>query len=163
MNMQRQLQPNINTDEIERQIKVQMKKAFFDLIDNTVNSEKPDYEWITNLYSELRDRLCCFTKKDSKTYLQIMEEFDVELFNQMITNDVFDQNSFLKLVNNSFGWIEKLQAPERDEFTREAKTRVLSSDPKNFISSFLKEIHNCLDNLELDMGNFLKACEANLL
>ena len=51
MNIQKLFQPNINTDEIEKQIKVEMKKAFFDLIDNTVNSEKPDYEWITKLYS----------------------------------------------------------------------------------------------------------------
>ena len=147
-------------DEIENQIKVQMKRAFFNLIDDTVNSEKPDYVWITNLYTELRDRLCCFTRKDSKSYLKIIEEFDVELFNQMITNDVFDQNSFLKLVNNTFGWIEKLQAPMRDESTRESKNRVLSSDPKNFISTFLKEIHNCLDNLELDMENYFRASDA---
>ena len=151
---------NINTDEIENQIKIQMKKAFFNLIDGTVNSENPDYVWITNLYTELRDRLCCFTRKDSKSYFKIIEEFDVELFNQMITNDVFDQNSFFKLVNNTFGWIEKLQAPMRDESTRESKNRVLSSDPKNFISTFLKEIHNCLDNLELDMENYFRASDA---
>lgn len=144
-------------DNIKKQIENQMKKAFFDLIDDTVNSEKPDYEWITKLYSELRDRLCAFTKKNSKTYLKIIEDFDVELFNQMITNDVFDQSSFLKLVNGSFGWIEKLQAPMRDEFTKEAKNRVLSSDPKKFISTFLKEIHNCLDNLEYDFIEFFKA------
>ena len=158
MNIQKELKHD--TDKIENQIKVQMKRAFFNLIDVTVNSEKPDYVWITNLYTELRDRLCCFTKKDSKSYFKIIEEFDVELFNQMITNDVFDQNSFLKLVNNTFGWIEKLQAPMRDESTRESKNRVLSSDPKNFISTFLKEIHNCLDNLELDMENYFRACDA---
>ena len=158
MNIQKELKHD--TDKIENQIKVQMKRAFFNLIDVTVNSEKPDYVWITNLYTELRDRLCCFTKKDSKSYFKIIEEFDVELFNQMITNDVFDQNSFLKLVNNTFGWIEKLQAPMRDESTRESKNRVLSSDPKNFISTFLKEIHNCLDNLELDMENYFRASDA---
>ena len=161
MNVQKENQI-INTDEIEKQMKEQMKKAFFDLIDSTVNSEKPDYVWITNLYTELRDRLCNFTKKDSKSYFKIIEEFDVELFNQMITNDVFDQNSFLKLVNNTFGWIDKLQAPVRDESTKESKIRVLSSDPQNFISTFLKEIHNCLDNLEYDMENYFKTCDTKL-
>ena len=161
MNVQKENQI-INTDEIEKQMKEQMKKAFFDLIDSTVNSEKPDYVWITNLYTELRDRLCNFTKKDSKSYFKIIEEFDVELFNQMITNDVFDQNSFLKLVNNTFVWIDKLQAPVRDESTKESKIRVLSSDPQNFISTFLKEIHNCLDNLEYDMENYFKTCDTKL-
>lgn len=151
---------DVNTDEIEKQIKEQMRKAYFDVIDITINSDEPDYVWITNLYSELRDRLCKFVKKDSKTYNQIIEEFDIGLFNQMITNDVFNQNSFLKLVNNSFSWIEKLQAPIRDEFTKEAKTRVLSSEPTKFISTFIKEIHVCLDNLETDMEIFLnKECD----
>ena len=136
---------NVNTDVIEKQIQEQMKKAYFNLIDDTINSEKPDYEWVTSLYKEIRNRLC-----------KIIEEFDIELFNQMITNDVFDQNSFLLLVNNTFGWIEKLQAPFRDEFTRESKNRVLSSDPKNFISTFLKEIHDCLDNIDYDIEKYFE-------
>ena len=58
MNSEQQKEKQIiNTDEIEKQIKEQMKKAFFDLIDSTVNSEKPDYVWITNLYTELRDHI----------------------------------------------------------------------------------------------------------
>ena len=147
---------NVNTDVIEKQIQEQMKKAYFNLIDDTINSEKPDYEWVTSLYKEIRNRLCKTVRKDSKTYNKIIEEFDIELFNQMITNDVYDQNSFLLLVNNTFGWIEKLQAPFRDEFTRESKNRVLSSDPKNFISTFLKEIHDCLDNIDYDIEKYFE-------
>ena len=52
--------------------------------------------------------------------------------------------------------IEKLQAPFRDEFTRESKNRVLSSDPKNFISTFLKEIHDCLDNIDYDIEKYFE-------
>ena len=144
-----------NTDNIEKQIKEQMNKAYFDLIDNTINSDKPDYEWITRLYIEIKERLCKCVKTDSKTYKLINNEFDVIFFNQLITNDVFDQMSFLNLVYNTFFWIEKLQAPYRDEYTKESKNRVLNSEPTKYISSFLKEVHSCLDNLEYDLQLYL--------
>ena len=131
-----------------------MKKAYFDLIEQNIESETPDYNWLKELYIELRDRLLRFTKKDSKTYKQIFEDFDVELFYQMITNDVFDGESLYKLVSNSFNWVHNLQAPIRDEETRLAIERVLNSEPKKSISTFLKEIHKCIDNLEVDMNNY---------
>ena len=61
----------INEDSMNKisiQIKDQMKNAFFDLIDENVNSDKPDYDWITNLYEELLNRLSLFLKKDSNNY-----------------------------------------------------------------------------------------------
>ena len=149
----------INEDSMNKisiQIEQQMKNAFFDLIDENVNSDKPDYEWITNLYEELLNRLALFLKKNSNYYKLLQDEFDVELFRQMISNDVFDQDSMLKLVNNTFGWIYKLQAPARDQETDDAKKRVLSSEPSKMISTFLKEIHICIDNIETDIKEFYK-------
>ena len=149
----------INEDSMNKisiQIEQQMKNAFFDLIDENVNSDKPDYEWITNLYEELLNRLALFLKKNSNNYKLLQDEFDVELFRQMISNDVFDQDSMLKLVNNTFGWIYKLQAPVRDQETDDAKKRVLSSEPSKMISTFLKEIHICIDNIETDIKEFYK-------
>ena len=138
-------------NKIEIQIKEQMRKSFFDLIDTTVNSDKPDYDWITNLYTEIRDRLGKYLKKDGKTFKQLQEDFDIELFKQMIVMDVFDLNSMLKLVNNTFGWIFKLQAPARDKETENAKSNVLRSEPNKMISTFIKEVHICLDNIDEDM------------
>lgn len=143
-------------NKIEIQIKEQMRNAFFDLITDTVNSKNPDYEWITRLYVEIRDRLRFFIKKDSSTYRQITDDFDEKLFFQMCTNDVFDYNSMIKLINNTFDWIKKLQAPVRDNFLEESKNRVLNAaEPKKIISVFLKEVHECLDIYEKDMFEFL--------
>lgn len=152
----------INDDSINKisiQIEQQMKKAFFDLIDENVNSEKPDYDWITNLYSEILNRLASFLKNKPKNYKLLQDEFDIELFRQMISNDVFDQMSMLKLVNNTYGWIQKLQAPARDSETNESKNRVLNSEPTKIISTFLKEIHVCIDNIEKDLIEFYKKIE----
>ena len=59
-------------------------------------------------------------------------------------------------MNNTFGWILKLQAPVRDSETNEAKNRVLNSEPSKMISTFLKEIHICIDNIEKDLIEFYK-------
>jgi len=143
-------------EKIKLQIKEQMNKAYFDLIYENVNSDKPDYEWITRLYIELRDRLCLCVKKDSKTYKEINNDFDEKLFYQMISNNVFDFNSMHGLITNTYSWLLKLEAPFRDESTIESKNRVLNSDLKNIIPTFLKEIHICINNIEEDLEKFIK-------
>jgi hypothetical protein len=144
-------------NRIEEQIKDNMRKAFFDIIDQTVNSDKPDYDWIVKLYTELRDRLLSFLRKDGKLYKELNESFDIPLFKQMIENDVFDLESMVKLVNNMFNWILKLQAPTRDTETSEAKSRVFNSEPTKMISTFLKEVHICIDKMEDDMLEYQKS------
>lgn len=141
-------------EKINVQIKENMHKAFYDLIDENVNSKDPDYNWITKLYIEIRDRLSAFLKKDSKLHKKIYDEFDEKLFYQMISNDVFYKESMLNLINNTFSWIEKLQAPVRDSYTKEAKLRVLTSPPEKNVSTFLKEVHLCIDFIEEDTLNY---------
>jgi len=150
----------MNTESIEKislQIKEQMRKSFFDLIDQTVNSDKPDYDWIKRLYIEIRDRLSRYLKKESKNFKKIQEDFDIDFFYQLITNDVFDFNSMLSLIENTFYWIKTLQAPVRDKSTEDSKNKILKSEPQKMISTFLKEVHVCLDNLDEDMENFIKS------
>lgn len=139
---------------IERQINEQMSKAFFDLIDENVNSDKPNLEWITQLYIEIRNRLAKYLKPESKLYKQLENEFDVELFKQMIFNDVFDLNSMLSLVTNTFDWVLKLEAPIRNSSTKEARTRVLNSSPEKIVSSFIQEVHICMNQIDKDTETY---------
>ena len=139
---------------IEKQISDNYKKAFYDLIDATVASKEPDYDWIVNLYNEIRYRLIRYMKKESDVYKQIDEEFDVKLFSQMIRNDVFDSTSMIKLINNTFKWVKKLQAPYRDEYTKIAEERVLKSSFDKIVSEFIKEVNTCIDFIDEDMKNF---------
>jgi len=139
---------------IEKQIAETYKKAFYDLIDATVASKQPDYDWIANLYKEIRYRLIRYVKKDSNTYKQIDEEFDIALFDQMIRNDVFDATAMVNLINNTFNWIQKLQAPSRDEYTKSARHRVLQSSFDKIVSEFIKEVNTCIDFIDEDMKNF---------
>lgn len=143
---------------IEKQIQTEMKNAFFNLIDENVNSKTPDFEWISTLYQEIKIKLLSFLpNKNGKTYKQLDMDFDVDLFKQMIENDVFNQESMIKLVNNTFDWILKLGAPIRDKNINEAKDRVFNSVPEKIISTYLKEVHDCIEQIESDIINFQKA------
>jgi alpha-amylase/alpha-mannosidase (GH57 family) len=141
---------------MEKQIDENMKKAFYDLIEENTNSKTPDYDWIIRLYSEIKHKLLYYLKKDSTTYKSIDESFDVELFSQMIRADVFSQESMLKLIENTFYWIKYLGAPYRDDGTDKAKERVLNSPFNKIISVFLKETHDCITCYDEDMIRILK-------
>ena len=142
---------------MEKQITEIFYKAFHDNIESNIKSDKPDYVWLVKLYTEIRNRLCKYFKKDSKTYLQIQDSFDIELFKQMIENDVFDSNSMIKVIDTTYYWIEQLQAPIRDKSTKESKDKVLSiTDPYKIIPCFIIECNTCLDFFDIDMYNHLR-------
>ncbi len=143
-------------NKLENQIKENYQKAFYDVIDGIVASKNPDYDWIVNLYIEIKHRLIRYIKKDSKTYKLIDEQFDVPLFKQMIENDVFDIDSLFKLINTTFHWIETLQAPARDQSTKEAKNRVINAQREKMVSTFIKEVNECIDLLDEDFKNFIQ-------
>ena len=141
-------------NKIEKQIKDTYEKAFYDIIDETVNSDKPDYDWIVKLYIEIKNRLLKYVKKQSKVYEQINDNFDIKIFRQLIENDVFNQNAMLQLIEKTFYWINKLQSPARDESTNESKNKILSSSPEKIVSTFIREVNKCLDYIDEDMINF---------
>ena len=143
-------------NKLENQIKETYQKAFYDIIDETIASNSPDYEWIVDLYAEIKQRLVRYIKKDSKTYKLIDAQFDIPLFKQMIENDVFNTDSLFKLINTTFYWIETLQAPARDQTTKDAKNRVLSVKPEKMVSTFIKEVNQCIDLLDEDFVYFIE-------
>jgi hypothetical protein len=145
--------------DIEKQIKENFYKAFYDIIDETINSSNVEYNWIVDLYKEIKNRILKFAKKNSKTYFQIDEEFDIILFEQMIKNEAFDFTSMFKLINNTYKWITTFQAPVRDKETEESKNRVinaLNNDTKKVVSTFIRESNQCIDNIEIDYEKFLE-------
>ena len=145
-----------NLKQIEQQIRDNYHKAFYDMIDGTINSSTPDYDWIVKLYDEIKRRMLIYVKKDSNTYKSIESSFDKDLFEQMIKNDVFDAVSMIKLVDNTFYWVKSLQAPYRDNACETAKKTVLSAEPTKIVSTFLKEVHKLLDFLDEDMEKLFK-------
>jgi hypothetical protein len=136
---------------MEKQIKDIYYKAFCDKINQTINSDKPDFDWIVLLYKEIKERILVLVTPNSKTYKDIDTSFDIVLFEQMIKNDAFNINDMIQLVNNSFFWVNKLQAPIRDTETNNSKNKVLQSDHSKIVSVFIIEVNKCIDNIIEDL------------
>ena len=48
---------------VKNQVKTQFRQAFIDLLQQSLESDTPDWNWVKNLYSELRDRICNLTPR----------------------------------------------------------------------------------------------------
>ncbi len=136
---------------MESQITTTYRRAFKDSINDNIHSYAPDFNWIVNLYAEIKKRLMYLVKKESEMYNELDESFDVELFRQMLTNNVFNSDDMTKLVENTYSWIKRLHAPFRDKELTESKKRVLETDYREIIGVFVIEVNEHIDNIYLDM------------
>ena len=111
-------------------IKMEIKEAFYqafqDKLKETLSSPKPDCEWITRLYKEIKDRLQKLVRPTNPLYTDMGENLDPELFHQMLEHSVFQGPEFLGLLNFIFEMLLKLGAPARDEFVHQQKQEILN-------------------------------------
>ena len=83
---------------VKNQVKTQFRQAFVDLLQQSLASDTPDWNWVKNLYSELRDRICNLTPRRQDRIKEIHEEMDVDFFYQMVSHNAFDATSLTILV-----------------------------------------------------------------
>ena len=152
----------IRMERINKQINDTYRKAFFDLLEQKVREEPPDYDWITRLYAELKERLTSLLKPESALRKEMEELFDVELFDQMIRNKAFDGMDMYKLVTYSFTKCRQLGSPGRDAETTAKEQEVLAhmqSEGAIFatiVPLFLKNINESVDMIYEDMESLSK-------
>ena len=116
---------------MENEIKETYHKAFYDLLEEQINNEPVNIDWLCKLYSEIREKLCNLIPKKTILKIEIEEVLDVDLFKQMIKHKVFDGPELLKLINFVFDCILRLQSPQRDTKTNEMRKEVLDILYKN--------------------------------
>ena len=153
---------NKNVERLNKQVEDTMKRAFFDLLEQKVASDPPDYDWLTRLYTEIRDKLTRLLKPTSKTRKHIEENMDPEFFHQLISNNVFEPKSFYALVCFIFEQIKLMCSPGRDKETDEKLQELLdhfNSGNATFatmVPMFIKNANYCIDNIYLDIQNLQK-------
>lgn len=152
---------SIDTTYMEKQIKETYKKAFRDLLHERVKQEPPDYEWITRLYSEIKERLIKLLRKESKLYKEIDEKLDVQLFNQMISHNAFSGSDFYSLIQYVFDTCIRLGSPQRDNDTKNKKQEVLDvmnngGTFADIVVIFIENANNCIDSIYEDIANLYK-------
>jgi hypothetical protein len=147
-------------ESLKKQVTANMRKAFFDLIEQALAATPPDHEWITRLYGEMRDRLCALTPRRSDLHREIHEVLDVDVFEQMVVKQAFDLAHLSKLVAFVFARLARLCAPVRDGEVaqrHEQLNALLSQQGTTFAQFavvFLQHFHTTIDDLESDLQAF---------
>lgn len=153
---------NKNVERLNKQVEDTMKKALFDLLEQKVASNPPDYEWLTRLYTEIRDKLTRLLKPTSKTRKHIEEQMDPNFFHQLISNNVFEPKSFYALICFVFEQIRLMCSPGRDKETDEKLQELLDHFNSGnaifatMVPMFIKNANYCIDNIYLDIQNLQK-------
>tara|TARA_B100000575_G_C23136266_1_gene660196 strand:+ start:2468 stop:2965 length:498 start_codon:yes stop_codon:yes gene_type:complete len=143
-------------DSLNKQMDTQFKKAFFDLLEEKVREEPPDYDWITRLYEEIRNRLASLLREGSQTRKEIEDSMDVVLFRQMIENKAFGAVELYNLIEHVFELCKKLGSPARDNEVDKFKFQVLGLMKNNgtfaqIVPLFIKNANECIDNIYKDL------------
>jgi hypothetical protein len=147
-------------EKIEEQIKNTYEKAFFDLLEEKVKQEPPDYNWITKLYAEIKDKLTKLLKNTSSLHKEMNESLDVQLFDQMIRNNAFNGVDFYNLILYVFEKIKQFGSPQRDQECDEKRDEIFELMKNNatfaqIVPVFIKNSNFCIDKIYEDMHYFL--------
>uniref|UniRef100_A0A6T7QZ90 Ubiquitin-like domain-containing protein n=1 Tax=Hanusia phi TaxID=3032 RepID=A0A6T7QZ90_9CRYP len=147
-------------EEVKAKVELNMRKAFYDLLENALNPEKPDHEWIVRLYAEMRDRLCALTPRRQDIREEIHEKMDVSLFQQMLTNNAFEVVDLQNLVGFTFARLQLLCSPARDDEIKERRRQledmIVQPDMSfgKFVACYLKFFHITVNDIEKDIEAF---------
>ena len=146
-----------NVSRLTEQVKETYKKAFFDLLEQRVAENPPDFEWLTRLYDEIKSKLTSLLRNGSELRNEIEESMDREIFYQLISNNVFNPEDFYNLMRYVFEKCKQLQSPARDVET-DAKLKEIvdfvNSGEATFatlVPLFIKNANECLDAIYDDV------------
>ena len=145
---------------MEKQIKEQFHRAFNDLLEESLAGDKPDWDWVVKLYSELRDKLCQLTPNRADLHDEIKDSMDLDIFSQMIRNDVFKPDNVWALVAHVFKLIRERESvgrnKETDTIVKELHDYFISGATiATFVPEFLRQAHMRIDLINEDMEKFL--------
>jgi hypothetical protein len=147
-----------NVAKLTEQVRETYKRAFFDLLEEKVGNNPPDYEWLTRLYGEIKTKLTNLLRQNSSLRREIEECMDCELFHQMISHDAFNPEDFYNLIRYVFEKCKQLGSPARDSET-DAKLQEIvdfvDSGEATFatlVPLFIKNANECLDVIYDDIN-----------
>ena len=148
---------NKNIERLTTQVRETYKKAFFDLLEEKVGQDPPDYEWLTRLYGEIRTKLITLLRVGSPLRVEIEQSMDCDFFKQLISNNVFSPEDFYTLIRYVFEKCKQLGSPARDAETdaklKEIVDFVDSGDATfaTLVPMFIKNANECLDTVYEDI------------
>jgi len=132
-------------NEVEKQVKEIMQRAFWDLLEDQLKADPPQFSQALTLLTEIKGMLySILLPQHEKLKEKIEGILDIEVIQQQIDNDCLE---FEKYAGYILGIMGMLCAPVRDDRLAELK------EMKEVVPLF-RGIMDLLEQMKLDMANF---------
>lgn len=154
-----------DSNPMYRQVEGIFKKAFWDGIREELSGSPPKYDRVCAMIGEVRDSLVSLTR-DRAVQDEIKEVLDTELLLQQLSNTTFDPEQFLALVAFLAKCVLDLEAPARNQATRDwvrgirerAEAMQASPDERGaLVLTLLPEafefVYNKVEQIRVDIAN----------
>ncbi|CAG7717199.1 unnamed protein product [Allacma fusca] len=133
------------TDSMESRIQQQMKRAFWDLLEEQLNADSPNYSQALSIFEEMKTMLLSLLMPHNHSMRKrINEVLDVDLIRQQVQNDALE---FPKYAEFIVSILSQLCAPSRDE-------EILALQQLTQPVQIFKGILEVMEKMKLDMANF---------
>lgn len=136
-------------EALEKQINLNMKKAFSNLLREICSKDKldaKDIDWILSLCVELKDRINRLTPRRTDLHKELERSFDIGLIKQMLEYNVLEMNDLPSIIDILEFRIENLCAPIQDEHVKKTFSRIRSSKKiAETVELIILELNKILD------------------
>ena len=152
--------------EFEIRFKTQMRRAFFDVIQKTMEDEEKKtqaHNWLIELHKELHDRFCALVPSRKNQY----DEFiDNELFARMLRGGAFKADELVSLITYVFEQLKASAAPDMDADIDRRQSEVMAcfkpdASFGSIVAPFLDHSHAILDETVSRVMTFAKQQSAH--
>ncbi|KAL5213645.1 hypothetical protein ABZP36_002797 [Zizania latifolia] len=117
---------NVSSAEKDFQHKVRetMEKAFWDVVTDSMEGDKPDFSQLINLVREVRDSLHELASKGLKE--EILENIDLEILSQVLGSGSQDTQYLGQILRYSLDVVRKLSAPAKEDLMKKSHVKLLN-------------------------------------
>lgn len=142
-NMIKRFKININENYLKnfsnicKQIKTTYEKSYWDVLENELNKE--NYDFLKKILIEIQDNILKL-RKNNNFKVDFKENYDVNFIIQMIENKAFSPENLLSYSNYLVDIIINLEAPIRNESTKNEWNKIIINFKASKLEEFNKNI-----------------------
>ncbi|KAI2803235.1 T-complex protein 11 [Blomia tropicalis] len=145
LNKDFKLEKKDDENALEKAVRINMQKAFWDILSEQLNESPPNYRQAISLLCEIKETLLMFLMpQHTQLKNEINEILDIDLITQQADNGIFEFQRFAQYV---LSVCSRLCCPARDEMIRKL-TQTVELIP------LLKGIFELLETMRIDFANF---------
>lgn len=148
-------------DKFEQYIKETVHNIFWDSLYDELNENPPKFEKLLSLLKELKEDLCNMVPNRKDIHKDIDDKIDIDLINNMLINNAFDDETLKKLIIYIISLIKQFQPPAMDKDIDIWESKLLNKfnekfEYADFLVVFLRSIFNILEQIKIYAKKFIE-------